>query len=114
MRTKILSGGFGLAMILGAVGGGLALDTGVASATHTHVLHTGNGDCVVLAANGGETDVKLPQAVFDHNPNVTTGSGDPTRTHPLHVLVHKGSPGTHNTIEVLGPDDTCDGFVNAD
>lgn len=79
----------------------LALSAAPVFATHTHVMQVGNGQCVILAANGGENDVVLPLAVFDHNPNVDIA---PTagRMHPLHVLVHKGVPGDHNLMEVYG------------
>lgn len=84
-------------------------------ATHTHVMQVGNGQCVVLAEGAGEADVALPLAVFDHNPNVTIA---PTanRMHPLHVLVHKGVPGTNHPMEVAGTSaaaEICDeGYVN--
>lgn len=79
----------------------LAFSAVPASATHTHVMLVGNGECVVLAEGAGEADVALPLAVFDHNPNVTIA---PTanRMHPLHVLVHKGVPGTNHLMEVAG------------
>ncbi|MBA2373873.1 MAG: hypothetical protein H0V74_06695 [Chloroflexi bacterium] len=79
----------------------LALSAVPALATHTHVMSVGNGQCVVLAEGAGEEDVALPLAVFDHNPNVTIA---PTagRMHPLHVLVHKGVPGTNHQMEVAG------------
>ena len=83
------------------VAGFLMLSAAPALATHTHVMHVGNGQCVILAADGHENDVVLPTAVFDHNPNVDIA---PTvdRMHPLHVLVHKGVPGDHNAMEVYG------------
>lgn len=80
----------------------LALSAAPALATHTHVMQVGNGQCVILAQNGGEEDVILPLAVFDNNPNVDVGTADATRMHPLHVLVHKGVPGDHNLMEVYG------------
>lgn len=55
-----------------------------AMASHTHVRMTGNGSCVILAANGHEHDVQLPHA----------GEFAPDRRHPLHVNVHLGNPGT--------------------
>jgi hypothetical protein len=61
----------------------------------------GNGRCVLLAANGGEEDVTLPMAVFEHNPNVDIAPA-PDRLHPLHVLVHQGVPGEHKAIAVAG------------
>lgn len=79
----------------------LALAAPPVLANHTHVMQLGNGQCVVLAANGGEDDVELPLTVFDHNPNVDI-SPAPDRLHPLHVLVHQGVPGEHNAIAVAG------------
>lgn len=79
----------------------LAVAATPALASHTHVMAIGNGECVVLAANGGEEDVELPLAVFDNNPNVDITPA-PDRLHPLHVLVHKGVPGDHNQIAVAG------------
>ncbi len=79
----------------------LALSAAPALATHTHVMQVGNGRCVILAENGGEKNVGLPLSVFKHNPNVDIAPGA-DRMHPLHVLVHKGVPGEHNKLEVLG------------
>jgi hypothetical protein len=86
-----------------AIGAGLLLTLAAtpALASHTHVMAIGNGQCVLLAANGGEEDVALPAAVFDHNPNVDIAPA-PDRLHPLHVLVHQGVPGEHNRIAVAG------------
>lgn len=77
-------------------------------AGHTHARMTGNGECVILAANGGEKEVQLPFA---------DGIADPTRRHPLHVNVHLGEPGTvqgETVIWVFGPasDANCTGYVN--
>lgn len=79
-----------------------------AAATHTHVRMTGNGSCVVLAANGGEHDVQLPHAdAFAEN-----------RRHPLHVKVHLGEPGERHGETVVwvqgseGDRINCDGYVN--
>lgn len=74
---------------------GLALP---AAAAHTHVRLLGNGQCVILAQNGGEKYVDLP--------------GE--RTHPLHSNVHKGEPGERGTIGVLNVSDGfCGGsYVN--
>lgn len=70
---------------------GLALP---AAATHTHVRMTGNGDCVILAANGHEDEVVLPH------------SSDPEgKRHPLHVNVHLGPAGERQgetVVWVLG------------
>jgi hypothetical protein len=86
-----------------AIGAGLllALAATPALASHTHVMALGNGECVLLAANGGEEDVALPMAVFARNPNVDIAPA-PDRLHPLHVLVHKGVPGDHNQLAVAG------------
>lgn len=79
-----------------------------ASATHTHVRMTGNGSCVILAANGHEHDVELPQA-----DEFAEG-----RRHPLHVNVHLGQPGSRNGTPVVwvqgsaGDLANCDGYVN--
>jgi hypothetical protein len=79
-----------------------------ASATHTHVRMTGNGACVILAANGGEHDVQLPHADgFAEN-----------RRHPLHVNVHLGEPGSRRGETVVwvqgsaGDLANCVGYVN--
>lgn len=63
--------------------------TGTASATHTHSKATGNGSCVLLAQNGGEKDVILPNA-----------AGPENRRHPIHVNVHLGEPGAGNHIKI--------------
>ena len=79
----------------------LALAASPAAASHGHVMVIGNGECVLLAANGGEDEVELPLVIFDANPNVDiTAAAD--RLHPLHVLVHQGVPGEHNAIAVAG------------
>jgi len=75
-----------------------------AAATHRHSLVTGSGDCVVLAKQGGEPFVQLPEASF-HN---TTEPTTTTNPHPLHVHVHRGAPGEQVTIAVYGsPLDPC-------
>ena len=79
----------------------LAVMAGPVSASHTHVMALGNGQCVLLAANGGEEDVTLPLAVFAHNPNVDIAPA-PDRMHPLHVLVHQGVPGERHLLAVAG------------
>lgn len=79
----------------------LASTAAPALASHSHVMSVGDGRCIILAANGGEEDVALPSAVFDHNPNVDI-SPAPDRLHPLHVLVHKGVPGDRGRIAVAG------------
>jgi len=86
-----------------------------AMATHSHAMLVGNGRCVVLAEDAGEENVALPGSVFESNPNVDI---DPaaTRMHPLHVLVHQGTAGEQNSIQVYGTpaaDAMCfDGYVN--
>jgi hypothetical protein len=60
-----------------------------ASAAHTHSKATGNESCVLLAQNGGEKDVILPNA-----------TGAENRRHPLHVNVHLGEPGTGGHIQI--------------
>lgn len=72
--------------------GSFALGAAGAGAGHTHSLQTGNGSCVLLAADGGEDQVQLPFAdVLPAN-----------RQHPLHVLVHTGEAGSHLSIGVAG------------
>jgi len=72
-----------------------------------------DGHCVVLAADAGEERVVLPRAVFERNPNVMLAAGDVTRSHPLHVLVHKREGGTHHPLYVLGPEAAaCTYIVN--
>jgi hypothetical protein len=79
----------------------LSLAATPALANHGHVMKVGNGQCVLLAANGGEDEVELPLVVFDANPNVDIVAA-PDRLHPLHVLVHQGRPGEVNSIAVAG------------
>ncbi|MFP5333597.1 MAG: hypothetical protein ACLGHX_14715 [Acidimicrobiia bacterium] len=77
-----------------------------ALAEHTHVMLTGNGSCVILAANGWEKDVWLPPAV----------DGPATRRHPIHLNVHLGQHGTrHGDIWVQGSAGdlaNCEGYLN--
>ena len=89
----------GTALAAGVLVGG----AGVAAADHVHSMRTGNGSCVLLAAEGGEGAVQLPFA-----------TGPENRRHPLHVLVHLGEPGQHVTIGVAGTtSDPCPGdYVN--
>ena len=68
----------------------LALGTQPAHADHVHFRVLGNGQCVLLAPDGGEQDVTLPHAdAFAEN-----------RRHPLHVNVHLGQPGEVGTVMV--------------
>lgn len=94
----------------------LTLGVATATATHTHVRALGNGHCVILAPDGGEHDVQLPEAVFDGNPNVTLdyATTASNRRHPLHVLVHLGTAGMES-VWVLGSAGdlaNCDGYAN--
>ena len=61
----------------------LLLMAGPAMAAHVHGKILPNGECVLLAAKGGEKHVHLPNAE-EHPPN---------RQHPLHTNVHLGVPG---------------------
>jgi hypothetical protein len=98
-RTTITLALTGLLVLAGA---------GAAQADHTHVRVLGNGQCVVLAANGGEQDVELP-----HADDFVEG-----RRHPLHVNVHLGEAGTRQGEGVVFVRGTaadlahCDGYVN--
>ena len=66
------------------------LSASPAAADHTHFRVVGNGECVLLAAKGGEKYVQLPQADgFAAN-----------RRHPLHVNVHLGRPGQVKEVHV--------------
>ena len=78
----------------------LLAGAGVARANHTHVLILPNGKCAILAAEGNEKYLILPEVLFSNNPNVDADDaaggleGLPlNRRHPLHVLVHLGVPG---------------------
>lgn len=95
IRRFAVGVGVATAMVVGS--------SGVAAADHIHSLETGNGSCVLLAQNGGESEVQLPFA-----------SGPENRRHPLHVLVHTGEAGKHITIGVQGAtSDPCPGdYVN--
>jgi hypothetical protein len=61
-----------------------------AAADHTHFRTLGNGECVLLAPDGGEKSVRLPHA---------ESYAEPLR-HPLHVNVHLGTPGERGTVYV--------------
>jgi hypothetical protein len=83
-----------------------------AEASHRHVHVVGNGGCVILAKQGNEPFVTLPEASFNNTSEPTTTANP----HPLHVHVHRGQPGAVQTIAVLGSaDDPCAGsgdYVN--
>src|SRR5215203_2661934 len=61
-----------------------------AAADHTHFRVIGTGECVLLAPDGGEKYVQLPNA----------DEFAPNRQHPLHVNVHLGQPGEVGQIYV--------------
>jgi hypothetical protein len=79
-----------------------------AYADHDHVLLLGNGQCVVLAADGEEKYVVLPGT--DEFPE--------GRQHPLHVNAHLDEPGTRDGDPVIfvkgSPEDlaNCQSYVN--
>jgi hypothetical protein len=101
-----------LLVSVGVAIGGSTLVAAPASATHTHVMEVRDGQCVVLAEDAGEEQVVLPDAVFQRNPNVVLDAGAATRSHPLHVLVHKREGGTRHPLYVLGEDTACTTYVN--
>ena len=110
----------GMPMRVAAVTGVVALAVmgvaGPAQADHTHAKVVGNGQCVILAQDGAEKYVVLPDVVFANNPNVDAPAGNLTRSHPLHVLVHLGVPGENQAIYVLGSPEAnaacAAGYVN--
>ena len=93
------------ALIAGTV---LVLGAATAHADHIHSVQTGNGACVLLAHNGGESEVDLPFA--------SEAQVDANRAHPIHLLVHLGRPGQNFAIGVYGTaSDPCygtDNYVN--
>ncbi|MDP9397077.1 MAG: hypothetical protein M3P96_04295 [Actinomycetota bacterium] len=99
MKTRKAISAAGL--VVGASAAFVLATPGTALATHTHVMQVGSGQCVVLAEEAGEESVLLPAAVFENNPNVDIAA-TAGRTHPLHVLVHKGAAGDHRNLYVLG------------
>jgi hypothetical protein len=81
-RRLILAGPFAVAIVLAS-----AIP---AVADHTHFQIVGDGECVLLAPDGGEKYVHLPHADDFAAP----------RQHPLHVNVHLGQPGEVGQIYV--------------
>jgi hypothetical protein len=81
--------------------GAVLLSAAPAAADHTHFRVVGNGDCILLAPDGGEKYVQLPHA--DEYPT--------NRQHPLHVNVHLGQPGQVGAVYVAY---TADGMLTAD
>ena len=87
------------ALVAGTV---LAVGAATAHADHIHSVQTGSGACVLLAHDGGESEVDLPFA--------TEAQVDADRAHPMHLLVHLGRPGQNVTIGVYGTaSDPCIG-----
>jgi hypothetical protein len=72
-----------------------------AAADHTHFRVVGDGECVLVAPDGGEKYVQLPNA-DEYAAN---------RQHPLHVNVHLGQPGQVGQIYVAYG---ADGVLTAD
>ncbi len=107
-------------VVVGALMAGHVLAFGgTAGATHDHARSVGGERCVVIAQYGGEKNVVLPDSVFDNNPNAELRwKGNTARSHPLHVLVHRGRPGSdregNQTMWVYGAesDRHCDEYVN--
>lgn len=89
-RTSIVRIAAGAA-IIGTLSAAAA---STAFADHVHSKQVGNGACVLLAQNGGEGEVDLPFA--------TDAEVEANRAHPLHLLVHFGTPGTNFKIGVVG------------
>jgi hypothetical protein len=94
--------------VLVCLAGALAVPGG-AAANHRHSLMTGSGDCVVLAKQGREPFVQLPDASFNNTTEPTTT----LNPHPLHVHVHRGAAGEQISIGVYGAGtDPCAGVGN--
>jgi hypothetical protein len=83
--------------LLAAIAAGALVPT-TAQATHLHVIQVGNAACLILAENGHERFVTLPEASFKNTTEPTTPANPP----PLHVHVHRGQPGERVTIAVFG------------
>jgi hypothetical protein len=102
-----MKGRWGLAAAL-FVGGALLVPSS-AAANHRHVLTVGNGSCVILAPQGQEPFVTLPESSFNNTSEPTTTANP----HPLHVHVHRGAPGEQLDIQVFGSDDDdCTAYLN--
>jgi hypothetical protein len=84
-------------MVLVAVAAGLGVPA-TALGDHLHSVQTGDGSCVVLAQEGGERFVTLPDASFQ-NTSYAPGAPNP---HPIHVHVHLGAAGGPLDIGVYG------------
>jgi hypothetical protein len=83
--------------LLAAVAAILGLPA-TAAGNHLHSAQTGSDACVVLAQNGGERLVSLPEASFQ-NTSYVPGAPNP---HPIHVHVHLGAAGEPLDIGVYG------------
>lgn len=98
--------------IAAVLAGGALLLPSTAAANHRHALTVGNGSCVILAPQGGEPDVRLPEASFN-NTELVPATTDPNLWHPLHVHVHRGEPGQNLDIQVFGSaTDDCTSYLN--
>ena len=71
------------------------------AADYVHFRVVGSGECVLLAPDGGEKDVELPNAEECAS----------NRRHPLHVNVHLGRPGEVGQVYVAY---AADGVLTAD
>ena len=71
------------------------------AADHVHFRVVGSGECVLLAPDGGEKHVELPNAE-EYASN---------RRHPLHVNVHLGQPGEVGQVYVAY---AAEGVLTAD
>jgi hypothetical protein len=85
------------------VAGGFLAAASPAAADHTHFRVVGNGQCVLLAPDGGEKYVQLPHAEEE--------GFDANRQHPLHVNVHLGTPGEVGAVYVAY---AADGVLTAE
>jgi hypothetical protein len=83
--------------LLAALAASLGLPV-TAAGNHLHSVQTGSDACVVLAQNGGERLVSLPEASFQ-NTSYVAGAPNP---HPIHVHVHLGAAGEPLDIGVYG------------
>jgi hypothetical protein len=90
--------------IAGCVAVAALVAPSAAQANHRHVRVLDNGSCVILAQQGNEPFVTLPEASFNNTTEPTTTANP----HPLHVHVHRGQPGQSGTIAVYGSaEDPC-------
>jgi hypothetical protein len=80
---------------------GIAVAATPVAADHVHFRVVGSGECVLLAPDGGEKYVELPNAE----------EFAPNRRHPLHVNVHLGQPGEVGQVYVAY---AADGVLTAD